>query len=348
MLRLKPECSFAQLIGGLLALAMVLTFAGGAWANPPPTQPRENAAESTMVIVRASWASLRATPGPKGKAIGIVFGNDAFPMLDRRKGWVRIRLGDHRVAWLSDKALADAPLPPPATIAEAQVASLPDVERTGVEGAGATKGRLQMPQPPPSPSRQKIERARGLQATGRRNEARELYLDILLRDPGTTAFYQAMRGMNFYYPLGEFPKVHNDRVPPQEMALAEAKLGELFIREGEARLGEQRPLDAAASFEWALLHGGVMWDRATSGLREALTAYLTSRMELQPAQAMTQNLTQTMPPAAESMNGPDSEQVRRLAREMWKDYFPREPVPGSDALAVNSDEGSRKEASARP
>ena len=120
-----------------------------------------------------------------------------------------------------------------------------------------------------------LARAKGLQVVGKRREARKGYLDLIRRHPGTNQFYEAVRQMNYYYPLGEFPPTRNGRVNQRSMDLAEGKLGELLIGEGNTLLAEKRPLEAVAVFEMALLNGGDIWEGSTKGLRKALGAYLS-------------------------------------------------------------------------
>ncbi len=128
----------------------------------------------------------------------------------------------------------------------------------------------------PTPAKMLI-RAKGFQVSGKRREAREAFLDVILRHPGTNQFYEAVRQMNFYYPLGEFPPIRNGRVNQRSMDLAEGKLSELLIGEGNTLLAEKRPLEAVAVFEMALLTGGDIWEGSTNGLQKALGAYLSDR-----------------------------------------------------------------------
>lgn len=148
-------------------------------------------------------------------------------------------------------------------------------------------------------------RAKGYQVSGKRREARKAFLDLIQRYPGTIQFYEAVRQMNFYYPLGEFPPLRNGRVNQRSMDLAEGKLNELLIGEGNTLLAEKRPLEAVAVFEMALLNGGDIWEGSTNGLQNALGAYLSD---------------------------PPNEQNRReyqLAKDTFDHYFPERFPPDS-------------------
>ena len=73
---------------GKLALACLiwLLTASAAWAE--------------SAIVTESWLRLRNAPDKAGKAIGLVYGNDVYPVLKKEAAWVQLRTPQGQVGWV--------------------------------------------------------------------------------------------------------------------------------------------------------------------------------------------------------------------------------------------------------
>jgi uncharacterized protein YgiM (DUF1202 family) len=81
--------------------------AGG--AKPEATSPGSQTAQrmgaertplGDRVEIRKSWVQVRSKPSPDAPAIALAFGNDTFPVLERQRDWVRVRLDGKREGWI--------------------------------------------------------------------------------------------------------------------------------------------------------------------------------------------------------------------------------------------------------
>ena len=138
-------------------------------------------------IVTEGWIRLRSAPGKNAKAIGLLYGNDAYPVLKKKDGWVQVRTAKGQVGWVPEDKL--------------------------VRAGKSLKSSA-------SP-RQSLARAIALQRRGFRKEAQQALRDIADDFPGTIEQYEAIRHLLFYFPVSMLPEPINGRVHPASVMAAE-------------------------------------------------------------------------------------------------------------------------------
>lgn len=165
----------------LLAILLAAIWAATLWAE--------------TVIITEGWVKLRATPGIKGKAVGLLFGNDAYPVLERKGEWVRLRTSKGQVGWVPAAKL----------IVNGEV-------------------------PASSPARtDALDAATALQRRGFRANAQASLQGIASDHPDTYEQYEALRHLLYYYPVSMLPKPENGQVHPAG-ALAARALADIIIK----------------------------------------------------------------------------------------------------------------------
>jgi uncharacterized protein YgiM (DUF1202 family) len=84
--------------------AQAASSAQGAGAQAGAHEAQRMGAERTplgdRVEIRKSWVQVRSKPSPDAPAIALAFGNDTFPVLERKGDWVRVRLDGKREGWI--------------------------------------------------------------------------------------------------------------------------------------------------------------------------------------------------------------------------------------------------------
>lgn len=146
-------------------------------------------------IVSEGWVRLRNAPDGKAKAVGLLYGNDAYPVLKTEGGWVQLRTSKGQVGWVSaDKLIIDGrPL-------------------------SSSKDRTSI-----------LAKATSLQRRGYRADAQGKLRKIADDHPGTFEQYEAIRHLLYYYPVSTLPEPRNGQVHPAG-ALAAAKLADIIIK----------------------------------------------------------------------------------------------------------------------
>ena len=146
-------------------------------------------------IITEGWVQLRTEPGLKGKAVGLLYGNDAYPMLKRQDDWVQVRTSKGQVGWVpAAKLIVDGkPL-------------VSSSERTD-----------------------SLAKATSLQRRGYRANAQSALGSIASSNPETFEQYEALRHLLYYYPISTLPKPENGQVHPSG-ALAAGRLAERVIK----------------------------------------------------------------------------------------------------------------------
>lgn len=146
-------------------------------------------------IVSQDWVRLRNAPDGKAKAIGLVYGNDAYPVLKTEGGWVQLRTSKGQVGWVpADKLIIDG--------------------KALTSSKGPTKD---------------LAKATSLQRRGYRANAQAELKDIADDNPGTFEQYEAIRHLLYYYPVSTLPEPRNGQIHPAG-ALAAAKLADIIIK----------------------------------------------------------------------------------------------------------------------
>jgi hypothetical protein len=246
----------------------------------PAMSLRAQTAAERTIEVNVSWTQIRTAPSKGGKAVALAYGNDTFTVLKEQDGWAQVRFDTSRLGWI---ALADTGAP---------------------RAAGPRPPVAQMLRVPAklNLSATILASAKGLQASGRRAQARERYLELIMRYPGTPAFYEAVRQMNFYYHVGTFPEPNDGKVTAAMRSNAESRLGDLLHAEARALVAERRPFEAVSVYEYALLRN--RRDQvAYNGMKSALDKYMN-----------------------DALGHADTAELG-LAVATFRHYFPTQPLP---------------------
>lgn len=144
-------------------------------------------AQAQSIIVVSESAQVRAQPSAKSKAVGLVFGDETFDVLESRDGWFRIRNTQQVEGWVS---VADADDP-------ARV-----VARAG------------------EPRSTAYTRTRALQRVGNVEQARAGFVQVIRTYPDTYEFYQSLRHLARYHKVPAPPRPRQGRVTVAQLAVA--------------------------------------------------------------------------------------------------------------------------------
>ncbi len=153
---LLPALSRIALIGAFLAAA--------------------TAASAQTAVITGQWVQVRATPAATAKAIALVYGNDAFTVLEKQEAWVRIHTTAGQFGWIPQEIVVE-------------------------------------PGAPSTPEAKALAKATALQRQGYRKEAEQGLLDILTRYQGNVESYEALRHLLYYYPVGTLPRAWLGQLP---------------------------------------------------------------------------------------------------------------------------------------
>ena len=106
----------------LLALAGCSSSQPAAPKDQPKTQPQQTQESTPLVVpkrgkqevqtgatveIRKSWITIRATPSPTGKAMGLAYGNDTFTVVSVEGDWVQVQLKSKQNGWIPMEATQD-------------------------------------------------------------------------------------------------------------------------------------------------------------------------------------------------------------------------------------------------
>lgn len=146
-------------------------------------------------IITEGWVRLRSGPGAKAKAVGLLYGNDAYPILKRKGGWVQVRTKKGQLGWVPAKKLI-------------------------VDGRPMLSG----------PGRKKsLAKATSLQRRGYRMDAQDALQSIADNEDGTFEQYEAIRHLLYYFPVSMLPEPEGGRVHPAG-ALAAGRLADIIVK----------------------------------------------------------------------------------------------------------------------
>ena len=227
------------------------------------------------VMVVKSWAKIHQGPAAHTKPIALAFGNETLEVTERKGEWLRVRTGKGQVGW----------------IAAANV-------------LGGSKRRKLL-----HDEAKALAHATALQRLGYRDRAREKLLEIVLRYPDTLEFYEAVRHLLFYYPVGKLSKPKGEKLSRAERDAANELADAVLLRRGRELVAGGHFLEGVSLFEAARLRDKSN-RRALEAIHEALTRFMTS------ADAVTHK--------------PEL----GLAVIAFRDYFPHLPLPSEIRVSL--------------
>ena len=216
------------------------------------------------VMVRQSWARVYSEPRTHSRTLATVYGNDRLAALERRDGWVRVRLHNGRTGWL----------------AAGMVRWL---------AGGEARRRKAQPEVTGNPSgpvlrvlnpreRQKtramLKEAARLKAIGYSVEAADLWIDLILHYPATEPYFDAIEALANH--LGRFNLVEKRGRAITRFDLVQAGYlaEELLVAQGNTLLARGRHVQAARVFTAVLYDKSRVRREAEAGLQSTLTSYL--------------------------------------------------------------------------
>lgn len=216
-------------------IVLLLGALAGATALAPLT-PAATGGKDAPVTVRVSESSaqVRNTPTPNGRAIGLVYGNDRLQVLKQAPGWYRVRTVRGVVGWLPADAVGRARPAPPTTVA-ARPKPRPAGRKTVVARPKARPARDTIAQKPApkaaeaAPRWEILAKGRRLQALGHRKAAQQALLAVIRNHPGTFEYYEAVRLMLYYVPVGELAAARRPVVPKEAMERASRMAAEILL-----------------------------------------------------------------------------------------------------------------------
>lgn len=263
----------------ILTLALGLLLAGTALAE--------------TVTISAPWTQVRRTPSMDGRAIDIVYGNDTFTVLEAKDGWARITTARKVTGWV---LLNDVDRQAGGTAPAKE--SAPET-RQGASKADAAPS-------PSAPAPKSLEEttlsnASALAKLGYRDQAREKFTDLILRDPASVEAYESTRQMLAFYPVGYLPPLKGGAVSDEGKQALGPVLSAVLLQEAIAL----QPVNAARSgriYTYLL-------DRAPSDGRAFLG--LMDTLKSQMADALKAGRDADLNAAAAS----------------WRQHFPGTPLP---------------------
>lgn len=72
-----------------------------------PTRGKQTVQTGATVEIRKGWVTIRATPSPTGKAMGLAYGNDTFNVVTVEGDWVQVQLKGKQNGWIPMEATQD-------------------------------------------------------------------------------------------------------------------------------------------------------------------------------------------------------------------------------------------------
>ncbi|MCZ6472152.1 MAG: SH3 domain-containing protein [SAR324 cluster bacterium] len=156
-----------------LACLIWLLMASAAWAE--------------IAIVTESWLRLRSAPDKAAKAIGLVYGNDVYPVLKKEEAWVQLRTPQGQVGWV-----------------EARSVELTEQQDTT---ADPERGKA-------------LNQAAILQRQGYRDKAATGLAAVAESYPDTYEQHEAVRHLLYYYPISTLVKPSSEQVHPASVRAA--------------------------------------------------------------------------------------------------------------------------------
>jgi hypothetical protein len=194
-------------------------------------------------VLTRPWARVYAQPSDASRHIAIVYGNDVLPVLERKEGWVKIRVGRKTVGWLSPQDASPAEAPPPGAPAPP---SAPPSAPAGAAGKSAEAAALL----PALPARSdKPAGADSLRRLGYEEAARRKLTQVLLDHRDDVDAYTATRDMLSYHPVGNLPPLQGTAIPPQARESARQLRESVLLQEGQTLVREGKAWDAVLLYQ---------------------------------------------------------------------------------------------------
>ena len=254
------------------------------------------------VVVTESWVKLRGAPEPGAKAVGLVYGNDSYEVLDQEGEWYQVTIRGGQTGWLH----------------------------------GSTVYPVMEPI-----ARKTLDFATDLRTTGRRRQARAKLFEVMRRFPETIHGYEATRQLLTYHPVGSLPVPEDGEVPIEAREQARKFASWLMVEEGRLLIEEARYDEAVSMFEEARTLGRLNLS-AMDGIREALQRQLQEALQagaMERIRVVTLALRDYFPEVRNrgSFKWFDPETGWRLDRYTSRSDVPVEPSAPSATVPVEMD-----------
>jgi len=262
---------------GLACAALLLTvgvaIGQGQAPGPTPSQTLDQTpSPAEQLVLTRPWARVYARPSASSRHVAIVYGNDVLPVLERKDGWVKVRIGRKAVGWLSPQdasptSMQEAPAPPAppssAPASQALLAAGSAAKRTNTDAALAA-----LPARPDKPASADSLRQLGPEAT-----ARSKLTQVLLSHRDDVEAYRATRDMLTYHPVGVLPPLQGTAIPQQARETAQRLRVSVLIQEAQALVQDGKPWDAVHLYQ-SMVEGDPADGRAHLELLNLLTGIM--------------------------------------------------------------------------
>jgi hypothetical protein len=255
-------------------------------------------AVADTITITAPWTQVRRTPSMDGRAIDVVYGNDTFTVLESKDGWAKIRTRRKVEGWVllndvDQKAGGAAP------------------ENVPPAPAGAPGGEKKADAAPaptvPAPKNLQattLSNATALAKLGYRDQAREKFTDLILRNPGSVEAYESTRQMLAFYPVAYLPPLKDGQVTSEGEGSIGKVLPAVLLQEAIALQSEKQHARSSRVYEF-LLESDPGNGRAFLGLLDTLQGRM--------AEALQASREEDLAPAISS----------------FRQHFPDLPLPGT-------------------
>jgi hypothetical protein len=243
------------------------------------------------ITVTAPWTQVRRSPSPDSRAIDLVYGNDAFEVLEAQGGWVKIRTARGVTGWIPSNAGDMGAGPPPPE--RSATPGKPVERKAGTAPAAPTAGNLRATA---------LSNGISLRQLGFREQARAKFTELMLDAPGSSEAYEAARQMLSYYLVGYLPPLQQGQVTAEGQAEIARVSRAVLLQEAVALQGEKRFAEASRVYRF-LLDADASNGRAFLGLLDALQGAMAEALRQKKEQELDQHVT------------------------LFRQYFPAVPLP---------------------